>query len=296
VVGRAPRRLLAALLVAGLAATALLATALGRLTDAALPLTDAGTTSFSLVAQLLLTRKWIENWLLWIVVDAVYVVMYVSQALHLTAALYVAFLVLAVLGWRSWSKDLAAGRKARGRGRRVVLIGPECTGKTTLARELARRYGVEWVPEFARTFVEATRRPVRFEDVDAIGRGQQAAEDRARRDRSRLLVLDTDLVSTCVYSRHYYGDCPPWIEEAVPGRLSDLYLLLATDVPWVPEGYLREQPERREELYARFRQTLAELGARVVEVRGTWEQRRATAIAAIDALLEADGQDASPSP
>ena len=295
-VGRAPRRLLAALLAAGLAATALLATALGRLTDAALPLTDAGTTSFSLVAQLLLTRKWIENWLLWIVVDAVYVVMYLTQALHLTAALYVAFLVLAVLGWRSWSKDLTPARQDGMPGRRVVVIGPECTGKTTLARELADRYGVRWVPEYARAFVNQVRRPVRFDDVDAIGRGQRAAEDEAMRDGRPLLVLDTDLVSTFVYSHHYYGDCPPWIEGAVPARLSDLYLLLGTDVPWQPEGYLREQPERREELYARFRQALEDLGARVVEVRGTWDQRRSTAIAAIDTLLEADGQDASPSP
>ncbi len=208
-VGRTPRRLLVALLAAGAVATAALATALGRFTDAALPLTDAVTTSFSLAAQVLLTRKWIENWLIWIAVDTVYVAMYLSQALHLTAALYVAFLVLAVLGWRSWRRELA-GREA---GATVVVIGPECTGKTTLARELAEHVGVAWVPEFARAFVDRARRPVRFDDVDAIGRGQEAAEDEARRRDPRLLVLDTDLVSTWVYSRHYYGDCPSWIRR-----------------------------------------------------------------------------------
>ena len=168
---------------------------------------------------------------------------------------------------------------------RVVVIGPECTGKTTLARELADRFGVPWVPEFARAFVDRARRPVRFEDVDAIGRGQLAAEDEARRRGGPLVVLDTDLVSTWVYSLHYYRDCPAWIEHAARERLSELYLLLGTDVPWVPEGYYREQPERREELYTLFERTLEGLGARMVEVRGTWDQRRAAAIAAIEKLL-----------
>jgi nicotinamide mononucleotide transporter len=290
VVGRTPRRLLFALLGVGAAATAVLATALGRFTDAALPLTDAATTSFSLVAQVLLTRKWIENWLLWIAVDAVYVVMYLSQSLHLTAALYIAFLVLAVLGWKGWKKETFSRPGPDGpggEGIRVVVIGPECIGKTTLARDLAGHFDVPWVPEFARAFAERVRRPVRFDDVDAIGRGQRAAEDRARRRGLALLVLDTDLVSTCVYSRHYYGSCPSWIEEEARARLADLYLLLATDVPWVPEGYLREQPERRDELYGSFKRTLEQWGARVVEVRGPWADRRAAAIAAIEARLAA---------
>lgn len=105
-VTRTPRGVLVALLAAGAVATVALATALGRLTDAALPVSDAATTSFSLVAQVLLTRKWIENWLIWIVVDAVYVAMYLTQSLLLTAALYVAFLVLALLGWKGWKSDL----------------------------------------------------------------------------------------------------------------------------------------------------------------------------------------------
>ena len=75
-------------------------------TDAALPFWDAGTTSFSLVAQFMTTRKWIENWLVWVVVDAVYVGMLVSQQLHLMAALYVAYLALAVWGWIQWQKDM----------------------------------------------------------------------------------------------------------------------------------------------------------------------------------------------
>ncbi len=77
-------------------------------TDAALPFWDGGTTSFSLVAQFMTTRKWLENWLLWVVVDAVYVGMLVSQQLYLMAALYVAYLVLAVMGWIQWRRSLRA--------------------------------------------------------------------------------------------------------------------------------------------------------------------------------------------
>ncbi len=289
-VGRTPRRVLQALLLAGAASTVFMATVLGRWTDAALPVTDAATTSFSLVAQVLLTRKWIENWPIWIAVDLVYVAMYLSQSLHLTAALYAAFLVLAWMGWREWGR--AAGGAASGpqgdaaTAVRVVVIGPECTGKTTLAADLAAHFGAPWVPEFARAFVEHARRAVRYDDVEAIARGQQRAEDDALRGEPPLLILDTDLVSTCVYSRHYYGDCPSWIEEAARARLADLYLLLATDVPWVAEEPLREQPERRDELHASFARTLRRWGARVTEVQGTWDERRATAIAVVEGRVE----------
>lgn len=93
---------------AGLAAAGLLGGWLALRTDAALPWTDATTTSVSLVAQFMQTRKWIENWLLWLVVDLVYVAMYLSQGLSLTAVLYAVYLGLAVLGWKQWAESLTA--------------------------------------------------------------------------------------------------------------------------------------------------------------------------------------------
>jgi nicotinamide mononucleotide transporter len=78
-------------------------------TNAALPFTDASTTAFSLVAQWMATRKWLENWLVWIAVDAVYLVMYLSQQLYATTALYAVFLVMAVFGFRQWRTSLRAG-------------------------------------------------------------------------------------------------------------------------------------------------------------------------------------------
>jgi nicotinamide mononucleotide transporter len=106
-VSRAPRAVLAASALAGIAFAAALGTFLRMKTDAALPFWDAGTTSFSLVAQFLQTRKWIENWPLWIAVDIVYVGMYVVKSLYLTAGLYALFLVLAGIGLASWRRSLA---------------------------------------------------------------------------------------------------------------------------------------------------------------------------------------------
>jgi nicotinamide mononucleotide transporter len=92
---------------AGLGGAAILGGWLAFRTDAALPWVDATTTSFSLVAQFMQTRKWIENWLVWIVVDLVYVAMYVSQGLVLTSVLSAIYLGLAVIGWREWRRSLA---------------------------------------------------------------------------------------------------------------------------------------------------------------------------------------------
>jgi nicotinamide mononucleotide transporter len=107
---RAPRRALLAAMALGVAASVAIGATIGRHTDASLPWVDASTTSFSLVAQWMQTRKWIENWWLWIVVDVVYVGMYVMKALYLTAGLYLVFVALAGVGLVEWRKSLLRER------------------------------------------------------------------------------------------------------------------------------------------------------------------------------------------
>lgn len=168
---------------------------------------------------------------------------------------------------------------------RVTVTGSECTGKTTLARALAGHYGTAVVPEAARRWVEHAARPPVWRDVDAIAREHTGLADEARERARRLLVLDTDLLSTVVYSRHYYGRCPDWVTAAAREHAADLYLLADTDVPWVADGPFRDRGDRREEMQALFR---AELEARrlpFVMVSGPHEARMRTAIDAIDCLL-----------
>lgn len=112
-VSRATARLLAVLATTGAIATSGLGRLLATQTNAALPFLDAGLTSTSLVAQFLMTRKVLENWLIWIAADVVYVGMFLFKHLYLTAVLYAVFLVLAVMGWREWKRSYDADRASR---------------------------------------------------------------------------------------------------------------------------------------------------------------------------------------
>ncbi len=106
-VSRASARTLGAILIIGVTGSAVLYLVLSQ-TDAALPWLDAPTAAFSLVGQWMQARKLIENWPLWIVVDLVYVGLYILRSLYLTAGLYLLFAVLAVTGWMAWRRTLSA--------------------------------------------------------------------------------------------------------------------------------------------------------------------------------------------
>ena len=153
---------------------------------------------------------------------------------------------------------------------RVCLTGPECTGKTTLAQRLSRELGVPWVPEYAREYAEARGCVLTAADVEPIACGEIASLDRATGD---LVILDTDLLSTVVYARHYYGSCPQWIEDEARRRLSDLYLLMDTDVEWLPDAARDTDDDAREDLFDAFRATLDEFDTRWEIVSGDWEER-----------------------
>ena len=170
--------------------------------------------------------------------------------------------------------------------KRIVVTGSECTGKTTLAEALADHYDTVWVPEFARQLVADKGAPVEHEDVEEIARGQLALEDATAREASGVLIQDTDLLSTIVYSEHYYGSCPSWIGEAWRRRLPDLYLLADTDVPWVPNADQRDRGHMREEMQTLFRQALRSRRSRMLELRGSHAERMAIATRVIDRLLQ----------
>ena len=170
---------------------------------------------------------------------------------------------------------------------RVCVTGPECTGKTTLSRRLAEHTGAAWVEEAARRYAERKGEPLLASDVGPIGREHVALHDaavaRARAGGSGLVVLDTDLVSTLVYGRHYYGAAPRWIERAERERRADLYLLCDVDVPWVADG-VRDRPADRSAMFELFRRALERRGAQVVRIDGGWAERWEAARRAVASL------------
>ncbi len=107
----------------------------------------------------------------------------------------------------------------------------------------------------------------------------------ARRHGLPLVVLDTDLVSTMVYSRHYYGDCPEWIEREARERLGDLYLLHHVDVDWVADGHQRGAAAKAGGALRALPDKLRSFDAPVCDVVGSWDERSLRAIDAVDRLL-----------
>ncbi|QXD16972.1 ATP-binding protein [Rhodocaloribacter litoris] len=169
--------------------------------------------------------------------------------------------------------------------KRVVLTGAESTGKTTLARRLAGHYGTVWVPEYLRRFVDEKGALPEAHDVDAIARGHLASVAALRPRARRVLFLDTDLISTVLYQTHFFGTCPAWVRAASYEHQGDLYLLLADDIPWVPDPGQRDGPEARVFFQRQFEAELLRRGVPFVRVAGPPEVRFRTAVAAVDRLL-----------
>lgn len=165
------------------------------------------------------------------------------------------------------------------RPRRICLTGPESTGKTTLALRLASELGAAYVPEYAREYALERGNLLSAADVEPIARGVIALADAA----AGPAVLDTDLISTVVYARHYYGACPLWIASEARRRRADLYLLMATDLPWVADPARDTGGLEREALFDAFRAALDEFETRWVVVGGVGEERVRNALTAIAA-------------
>ena len=121
-VSRTTRALGVRLVLVGVASAALLGTMLARFTDASLPYLDSATTSTSLVAQWMMTRKILENWAIWAIVDVVYVGMFIYKRLYLTAGLYTVFFVLAVMGFIQWKRSLAEREQSSGNQEPNVVV------------------------------------------------------------------------------------------------------------------------------------------------------------------------------
>lgn len=172
---------------------------------------------------------------------------------------------------------------------KVVLFGPESTGKTTLSKQLADHYNTPWVPEYAREYLQEKwnneQKTCEPKDLLPIAKGQMRLENELSKRATDLLICDTDLLETKVYSEAYYlGYCDPVLERNALNNTYDLYLLTFIDTPWVDDD-LRDKPDERERMFLYFKETLEKYQRNFVILRGSKEVRLATAIEHIDKLL-----------
>jgi NadR type nicotinamide-nucleotide adenylyltransferase len=167
--------------------------------------------------------------------------------------------------------------------RRICVLGPECTGKSTLAASLAQHYATCFVGEYPRV-LRTAKHDLEPADVQRAARGQLAAEFAQARRANRVMFLDTDLLTLQFWSERRFGACPEWIREEAKGRQYDLYLVTDIDVPFVGEPR-NDEPEQRRAFLQRCLDTLETRGMAYVRLSGTWEQRFEKAVAAVDAML-----------
>lgn len=173
---------------------------------------------------------------------------------------------------------------------RVVIFGPESTGKTTLANQLAYHYQTVWAPEYARDYLQdkwnIKRQVCEHEDLMPIALGQMKLENKLAKLADRVLICDTDLLETKVYSEEYYdGLVDPELERAARHNQYDMYLLTHIDVPWEFDT-LRDRPGQRKKMFDAFENALKEYNRPYVTLTGDKNERFKKAVEVIDKVLD----------
>lgn len=178
---------------------------------------------------------------------------------------------------------------------KIVLFGPESTGKTTLARQLAAYFKTEWVPEYMRTYLEEKHKIPGFKisekDLIPIAKGQLDSENELSAIANKILFLDTNVLEIKVYSQYYYNNyCPDEILNICKSALYDFYFLTDIDVPW-ERDILRDRPHHREELFCIFEAELIKRNLPYQILSGSSEKRLSKAIKTIKKILSSSIHD-----
>ncbi|WP_299890310.1 ATP-binding protein [uncultured Lacinutrix sp.] len=173
---------------------------------------------------------------------------------------------------------------------KVVLFGPESTGKTTLSRHLARHYNSVWVREYAREYLQEKwnneRKTCEPKDLLPIAEGQMLLENTSAQKTNTVLICDTNLLETKVYSEVYYsGTCDPILEKYALENKYDLYFLTYIDTPWEADD-LRDKPQDREEMFKAFEDTLIKYNIPYVILKGDKKTRLNKAVEHINKLVK----------
>jgi len=173
---------------------------------------------------------------------------------------------------------------------KITLYGPESTGKTTLAKQLAEHYQTVWTPEFARDYLQEkwnkSKQICSQEDLIPIAIGQTQLENESLVKANGILFSDTNLLVTKVFSDIYYGSCEKKLAKAAKKHKYDLFLLTDIDIPWEKDD-LRDRPENREKTLAVFEQALIDYHKPYIKLSGNKDRRFQKAVAIIDELIKA---------
>jgi NadR type nicotinamide-nucleotide adenylyltransferase len=171
---------------------------------------------------------------------------------------------------------------------KIVLIGPESTGKSTLSEQLANHYNAPLVKEFAREYLLANGTNYNFDNLLTIAKGQVELENTAINNATHTtqkIIIDTDMYVMKVWCEFVFNQCHNWILHQIVQRQYDVYLLCNIDLPWVKDE-LREYPDltTREKLYHHYKDILINQSVPWVDISGDYTQRFNLAIQAIDNL------------
>ena len=163
---------------------------------------------------------------------------------------------------------------------RVAMIGPESTGKTTLCIQLANHFNSEWVPEFARTYLEQLDRPYDLDDVLFCAQSQLLLENKIQQYTQNILFCDTEMINFKIWLEDKYAMYPEWIEKTIKENNYDLFLLTFPDLPF-EEDPLRENPERRDYFYNLYKEELENRNFPYEIIRGSDNHRFEMAVSSI---------------
>jgi NadR type nicotinamide-nucleotide adenylyltransferase len=166
---------------------------------------------------------------------------------------------------------------------KIVVIGPESTGKSTLSKSIAEYFKCPWVPEYAREYLEKLKGQYTYDDLLEIAKGQINEEEKAIKKTENLLICDTDLHVIKVWSQHKFGKVHSWVEEQITKRKYDLYLLTDIDIPWQDDPQREHpEPEQRKYFLEIYRKVVIDSGLPYKEISGSVEERRKKSIEFIE--------------
>ena len=165
--------------------------------------------------------------------------------------------------------------------KRIAITGPESTGKSELAKQLAEHYNTVWVPEYARDYLKNTGGKYKKEDILKIAQGQLKLENEMAAKANEYLFCDTDLFVTKVWSEYKFGTCDGWILEKILTHQYDLHLLMDIDLEW-KEDPLRENPDERQKLFDIYLEELTRYKYPFFIINGKGRERTEAAIQVIN--------------